>query len=424
MRVRMPRTWCVLGLLTLSVGATVVIGRPSARLTPQERRALEQLALADARTTLQQAIEALPVMGDVHVGDWTAASWDRTRALRVWIRSQVRHGSARFYSDGVCEVDVHVAPTALSKTLSRWVEDAALAEASPRLSTSQVRSAARRWLDVWGTGRASRTTLTRSRKPLGWQRVTHEGIELARRNAAQDAIAALMLEAGRLPLSDTEQLADFFASSDAVRAAVRAGLDQRASIDVEYDADPAATAVAEIDLRELLAVLTEVHQRLYRGSDVAVADFRALVMRVDAERLTAMGLADPPTGSVLALPERGPGVAPPSWSATTLRENGHFQPPPAEEIAERAQRVAARLDAIDALSQRVAGLSLSERVTVAEFLAYHQELKSDVVLFLSSARVVRFVAATETLPATAAVELPLQRLWEILRRRVTTVRDD
>ena len=81
-----------------------------------------------------------------------------------------------------------------------------------------------------------------------------------------------------------------------------------------------------------------------------------------------------------------------------------------------AQERAARLDGIDKLRRKVEQLVIQEGATVSEFLAYHQDLKDDVVLFLSGARPKGQPRTLTGDSVEVEVEVPLRRLWEIVRR--------
>ena len=106
----------------------------------------------------------------------------------------------------------------------------------------------------------------------------------------------------------------------------------------------------------------------------------------------------------------------PDWAASTLTAIGRYQPPEGEAPAPAAQRDAAVLDGVDQLSKQIAQLLIQKEVTISEYLAYHQELKDDVTLFLSGARLVAQPTAQADGGVSVKVELPLRRLWEILRR--------
>ena len=67
---------------------------------------------------------------------------------------------------------------------------------------------------------------------------------------------------------------------------------------------------------------------------------------------------------------------------------------------------------------------LQDGVTVSDFLGYHPELKDDVVIFLSGARVVGLVREDENGATSIRAALPLRRLWRILARGMDRVELD
>jgi len=158
-----------------------------------------------------------------------------------------------------------------------------------------------------------------------------------------------------------------------------------------------------------------VHQEQYQGEDFAAADFREMVLLASRDRLTGTGLAPPPERYVLRNRYGWIEYDTPAWAGETRSATGRFHLEEGESPELSDQYEAARLDAIDQLRRLIEPLPVSPDISVRELLGYRQDLKDDVVLFLSGARVVR----RQKLPTGGVqveVELPLRRLWEIVRR--------
>ncbi len=404
LRVRTP------DLLAVCVVAAAACAQTTQPLTNEEQRTLEQIALGHARGALFERVLALPLAERSTVGDRLAEDAERDRALRLWVRTRPAIGKPRHYSDQVCEVDVRVDPNDLEVRLAQLAADG--------LEPGRLHSAARTWGSVWATGRATPTERGRGAQPIGWEEVTVDGVAMTGAAATADAQHALLEQAARLKISRTRRLGEFFAVSAEIRAAVAAEIARAASAKLEYAPDQVAVAEARLPIRELLRVLTRVHEEQYRGDDFAAADFREMVLLAGANELVATGLATPPNTALL-LPRYLPiEHNAPEWANRSLTAVGRCVPAHDEKLDETARSAAARLDGLDQLSRQASQLVIQKRTTVGEFVGYHQDLKDDIVLWLSGAR----AAAPATTQADGTtelkVELPARRLWEIVRRRM------
>lgn len=383
--------------------------------TAEQQNELELIALARARTALLERISALPVAQGVTLGDRVLRDVELDRALRLWGRTRPREGNARHYSDAVCEVDVRAEPADLLEELLRLRAEYPAAFPD-ELDAAQLRRAARDWPILWATGRAALDRVTRAGPTRGWEDVSAAGAELARAAATADAYGALLAEAGRLKVTSARRLREFLDSSPAVRAAVQAELQRAARAKADFAADQVAVVEVRIDLRELLRILTRVHQEHYRGQDFAAADFRQMTLLAGRDELVATGLAAPPSATGGRGRYEPIEFNVPAWAATSLSAVGRYEPAADETADAAAQAAAARLDGIAQLDRQIAALVIQQPVTLAEYLGYHQDLKDDVALFLSGARVVAAPETTSTGGVEVRVELPLRRLWEIVRR--------
>ncbi len=409
----------------ISAGALLLLGgvcpagaQTATPLTATQQRQLEGVALAQARTQLFERVRTLPLDARHTVADWLAPDADLGRALRLWTRDQKRHGDVRLYSDNVCEVDLRVDRDALHTQLSALIAEYPAAAGKAKLTTVQLTRAARGWPALWQTGRASLPRHAPPGHPAGWEDVTREGIDLARAAASADALDALLATTGRLQVTTTQRLEDFFASSDAVRAAAATELRRGAHLAVAFEPDQLALATATISLHDLLRVLTRVHQEHYAGSDFAAADFRAMVMSSGQGDVVATGLADPPARTILRRRYVPIEYDTPGWAAKSLTATGHYTPAEGTTPDSITLGWAAWLDGVDKLRAKIERIVIKDRVTVGEFLGYHQELKDDVALLLGSARPAESVTTLADGAVELDVELPLRRLWEIVRRRM------
>jgi len=414
------RHWLALAGAWLLVGTGTLLAQAPSALTPEQRRSLEHVSLAEARAAVLTRVLDLPLANELTVRDWTAQDAHLSRALRLWVRTLPRAGRPRLYSDDVCESDVRLTPAAVQAELVAQLEHASASSIPAGLTAARIQAAAANWPILWTTGSATPPADPdrSANQPVGWENVSREGMELARRAAAADALDALLAEAGQLPVGPTRPLAGFLDSSPAVHAAVAAAVERAANVAVQLDPDQVAVANAHLSVRELSRILTRVHQEHYHGDEFAVTDFREMALHPPVEELDAVGLGTPPARTLLPGRPAPVELDTPTWAGTSLTATGRYDAVTANPPDAAAQRDIARLNALDQLRQQIEQLVIRDGVTVGDFLAYYQDLKPDVVLFITGARTIRESTASGPGGVEVTVELPLRRLWEILRRKM------
>lgn len=406
----------LLSTLVVTLGLAAGLPAPAqSPPTPEQQTRLEAVALAKARTEAYRRLGALPCGPDLTLGDGLVGHVDLDRALRQWVRARPRHGAVRLYSDGVCECDVRLAPEEIRDQLGRSAAD----HPHPEWNADRLDRLAADWPPIHVTGRATLDEIAAASGPAGWEDVTAEGQELARAAARADAQAALLTEVGRLKVTHARRLHEFFDSDPAVRAAVREELERVTAARVELAPDQLAVVEVRVSLRDLLRIVTRVHQEHYRGADFEAADFRQMVLLANREEMSATGLAPPPARTILTTRYEPLELDVPPWAAATLTALGRYEPTDTESPDEATRREAARLDALDRLYAQMTKLVIKDDVTVGAFLSYHSELKNDVALFLSGARPAGRPVTKPDGTTELKVDLPLRRLWEILRRAMT-----
>lgn len=413
----------ILGLTLGLCSANSARAQTAAPVSPTDRSFLERLALARARANLYDRIALLPLTADLTVGDWAARDITRRRELRLWVRACPRLGNARVYSDAVCDVDVRVVPNELAARLVEMLGQQSPEQSRPP-TAHDIMKAARQWPILWGTGTAMLIEKTRSRKPIGWENISVEGIQLARRGAAADSIHALLEQAGRLKVTPAYQLREFFESDDDVFEAVYEAVRDAAAIIIENAPDQVAVAQARLSMTELIRILTNVHQKHYRGDMFHAPDFREMALNAKQAVLRATGLAAPPIRYRRSPPYELIELDTPPWAKTTLAAAGRYEPIDGRELSREDRVERARYDGMNELRKKVEALIVKDGVTVERLLGYRRYLKDDVVIFLGGARVVGKPHILTDGTLTVRVELPLERLWLLIRRGMERVEVD
>jgi hypothetical protein len=400
-------TGCVFCLL--SVGAV----RAAPPLSPAQKRTVQRLALTDARYQLWQQIAALPLGRSQALADALPA--DVQRDLRRALRTAQRAVADRLYSDGVAEVDVTLGAAALRDLLIAQLDNADEAAAQLR---ARIITAARNWPLLWATGRAELPRHTAADRPTGWENITPEGIATARREAIDDAYAALWQQLDGLSLPEDRTLAGHLAGHPAVQARLRDAVRRTADLRVTLESDQTAVARVTLEARQLLDLLIAAHTQHAAADQTIFADLRHMILAADRERFAATGLATPPLAARQANRYQPIERNAPDWIDAPLTATGRFMPPAGFPADAALRHERARIAAFAPLRVAAERLLLPGDVPVADFLAYHQDLKDDVALWLSGARPAGPLREVDGGVLELPVELPPRRLWEILCRRM------
>ncbi|MBK8915769.1 MAG: hypothetical protein IPM64_14445 [Phycisphaerales bacterium] len=380
-------------------------------LSSDDRTYLERVALGSARSRLAEAVAALPLAEGLTVGAWAGRNVERDRSLRQWVRSRPAAGPLRVYSDATAEQDVRVEAGDLGEFLSSLpgleATDAAM-----------LKSASRRWSGLWQTGESALSQRGGPQSPAGWEDISFEGVQVSRRAAQADALRWLLERAGRLKVTNARELSEFLRADPAIDAAVASALLDQARFEFELAADQVAVVTAQISSPALVRILQQVVEEHGHRSDFRAADFREMAAVTPDTTLREQGMAVPPPRYRLTPEFRLIELDVPEWAGRTLRAEVRAVPDsPGDEAALRSA-------AVEEFTQRVGELPITPEVTVARLLASRPELKDDVIVFLHGARLVNVVAAAGDAPPRATAELPLQRLWQIVRRGIPAVEAD
>lgn len=386
---------------------------------PEDRALLERMALGRAHSDLWRQITSLTLKPGLTIGTWASRDVRLDRELRLWIRTLPRTGAARYYSDHSCDVDVQIEPQVLRDKLVELHKRFAL----PVTSDDDVARAGRDWPILWGGGAAAMAERVEA-KPPGWEDVSLEGVEVARRAAEADSIASLMDETGRLRLTASRSLADFINSGDSVRTTLQTAIEKSAKLKVSHGADQVCMAEARIETVELLRILNEVFTSTYHGTDFQASDFREMAISAPRGSVIGVGLAVAPDKYRLSSPYPTIELDAPSWIDKKIDATARFERTEPVQIEPATAMERARLLGVDQLRVRVADLAIRKDLSIATFLMYRPELKDDVTLFLSGARVVSATRNESEDAVTVKVELPLRRLWEIVKRGLTPIDAD
>lgn len=412
--------WLLAAAAVASAGSFWAQGADPPALSASEKSTLERVALARARAALQRQVLALPIRDDLTLAAWGSQDYALDRELRAWLRSRPRLFQPRFFSDGVCEVDARVSAAELREKLLELLaqrgKEGVERKGAAGVTDRDIREAARRWNVQYATGTAALAERDAGQKrPLGWEDVTFDGVQIAASAAAADARECLLRAAAKLKVTNAHLVGEFLESGDAVREAVLAALQKAAGVKVRHEPDQVAVAEATVSISDLIRILSDAHASAYRGDVFHAADFREMALINRPGDLSAEGAAGPPASQILRSPYEPIELDAPGWVGETLTVEASYLPLDEDGTYGDDVRVElARVEAMDALRRRIEKLVIQRDVTVEQFLGFHPRLKGDVVTFLTAARPVFFIARGDG-TATVRAELPLRRLWEIVK---------
>ena len=397
--------------------------RPVEQVAPVavDRPYLERVALGRARARLAARVTALPLGDRQTIGVWAAQNLALDRSLRLWLRSIPKSGVVRIYSDGACDVDARVAP---EEIVARLIElrDSQKGAPAGALSDVQIRQAAANWSEILCTGSSTvEDHNERKKKPVGWEDIAADGVQLCRHAALADAWTALLDQVGRLKVTPARRLEEFLSASDEIRQQVREAVEKTALSRVEFAPDQVALAEVQIGIPEFIRILTQVHQASYKGDEFKAADFREMALNSNLSELKAVGISTPPARYQLRARYDAIELDAPSWATSDLAAVGAYLSEDVAAQPEATQVELARLDGANNLRKQIERLNVQPGITVAEFLSLHQGLKDDVVLWLAGTQIAGKPQRQSDGVLRVKVELPADRLWQILRRGIHAV---
>jgi len=416
------------------VWAIVAAGAAVAEVTPAQEDALAVwTARADALRHLTARVWAAHVTPDKTVAETLDPGGEGEIVVREALRAARQVGQPRRYSDGVTEVDLEIATSAVVQAVSDactggdrakvWLEDlkAQGEEGFLRESGSARAPAGGADPDLAAAAQVAAPGAVTALYPIGWEHVTAAGrveAERAARVRAYEAMGAKIRSLTLRPAGTVGQKVagnaaaegrlDGFVRSLAVAGSPRLMSDQMAEV----------TVTASV--RELIGVLKEIRVLLPEEGRWRDEDIDQLSVFLKTDRLEAVGRGRPGAASVQPAEVETPaeGAPIPDWAARVIEATGAAAL--SEEVAdpERARVLAARSAKAQAASElevKLSAVRLDDGRTVADRVAKDTVFRADVAAFVASARTVA-TRRTEDGRYEVTLRLALERLYEFSRR--------
>ena len=428
--------WMGLGLLVMGVAATAVAAEPS--LDPQTKLLAMRAAQADALRKLAERVYGLRIDANTTVRDFVAESDSIKTQVKAFLRGAKMVGRPRWYADGSCDVDYEMTLQTIITNLKRIAEGRIRHGRFKGDVFEQIRQHTRLTkITVTGSG-APRTDVDfgedlgeglatgvyrekMGRKiPAGWENVTPQGRLLAMRAAQVDAYRQIAERViGVLVESDTE-VKDFVTTEDYIRTLVRGRLVGVKVTGYRFMVDQVAECDVEMPLETIVTTLKRTVEGKIRHGRFKGDYFEEILRKRKISVIRATGRGVPPARFVRGTVSTVGVSEPPAWARRAIRATGSGAVDPAmlkENAAQawlNAER-AAQLDAMRKIAEEVNGLRIDATTTVKDFVAQHDEIRTDMQTYLRGCRVVAR-RRLEDGTAEVDVELPLERLWRIVSR--------
>jgi hypothetical protein len=421
--------------MSIVVGAVAMEAYAQGReLSDAQKKLLAQRAArVDAMRKLAEQIKGLRITSSTFVKDFVAEDDRIETDLRAFLRGAREVGPPRYYSDGVCDLDMEVTlewvETTLKELHTRYYKGDRI-KATDFEQMTQVNKQS--VIKVTGSGAPPSDEIedpdsygefgaTASRAvPFGWENVLPQGRLMARRAAEVDAMRKLAERIKGLRITASTFVRDFVAEDDRIETDLNTFIRGVRKGEPRYEPDQICSVDCEVTLEQVISTLKELHARHYKGDVIKATDFEQMTQRVDRNVIKETGNGVPPPQYIRqpALPPPAPDM--PDWVTQRARATGNGVPPADMQGTAQGRLMAARAAELDAkrkLAEELNGFFITSDTTVQDFVAQHDEIRTDLDTFIQGASVVSTEYDDED-TATVTVEIPLDRLWEIVSIRM------
>ncbi len=405
----------------------------------QNKLLAKRAAEADCYRKLAETVYGVKLGSDTYVRDFVTESDEIRTAVDTFVKG-IRLGTARYYDDGICEVDAEVTVAKLVKEIKNWHEEhyhgrhvsiSDIEHIHEYLKTDVIR--------VTGSG-VPRPELppdlpegveemitplppgymaTRS-IPAIWRSVGAQGRLMAQRAARLEAMRRLLEEIKGIRLNSDTLVRDFITESDEIAA--RADGMVYGAVEVStylHDDELIAEVTMEVAVEKVVQRIKEMHTEHYHGRHVSTTDVTNITKTVKRKMIRATGSGVPP--SRFLSQARSAGVDMPNWVAEHVSATGQGTDPQIETAQGKLRAArAAQLDAMRKLAEQVYGLSVRSETTVRDFVAEYDDITTRVDAVLAGA-----VAKPATFGdgvATVTVSIAASDVWSVVNQQMQVTR--
>jgi hypothetical protein len=419
--------------VALLVGLATVPAQARELTDAQKKLLAQRAARVDAMRKLAEQIKGLRITSSTFVRDFVAEDDRIETELRATLRGAKEAGPPRYYSDGVCDIDMEVTlewvETTLKELHTRYYKGNRI-KATDFEQMTQVNK--QRVIKVTGSGAPPSDELAAQiddpdsygtfgapsgrAVPFGWENVMPQGRLMAKRAAEVDAMRKLAERIKGLRITSTTFVRDFVAEDDRIETDLDAFIRGVRKGHARYEPDQICSVECEVTLEQVITTLKELHTRHYRGDRIKATDFDQMTQRINRKVIKETGQGVPPPRYIKKPVEVKVSAGAPSWVTEKSRATGHGVAPADQAGTPQGRLLAARAAELDAkrkLAEELNGFLISSDTSVKDFVVQHDQIRTDLDTFVQGASIVS-TDYDEEGTATVTVEVPLERLWQII----------
>ena len=425
------------GMVLVVALATSSVARGADPVTDAQNKVLARRAAeADCYRKLAEAVYGVRINSDTYVRDFVTES-DEIRASMEHFVKGIRLGTARYYPDGLCEVDGEVTVAKLVTELKASHEEHYKGNS---VSINDIASITerlkKRVIKATGAG-APRPELPPDLPdgieevitplpdnyvpspsiPDIWRLASPQGRLMAERAARVDAMRKLLEQVKGLRLTSDTLVRDFITEYDeiATRAeGIVIGAEQVGRAYLHQD-ELIAEVTMEVPLAKVVTKLQELHETHYHGNHVHTQDITNITKTVKRTTVRATGSGVPPARMLRQAESRG--VVNPPWFSERIEATGQGTDPAIDTAQGKLKAArAAELDALRRLAEQIYGLQVSSNTTVQDFVTQHDEISTRVEAVIAGATAGR--ANYSGGVAEVTVSIPGADVWAIINGEI------
>ena len=424
--------WRPCGAMTVALALASAIFAQEAE---QTKLLCRRSAEADAYRKLAETIKGIQINSDTYVRDFVTESDVIESELDDFIKG-VRLGDARYYEDGMCEVDAEVTVARVVERLkqlhTRHYKGGRVVGTDFDKIEQRIE---KRVIQVTGAG-APRPELPpdlprgveevlapaaplpqADAYPAIWRALPPQAKLMALQAARRDAQRKLLERIMGVRINSKTLVRDFVTESDEILAEADGLVIGSEETKRYYHHDELIVDVSmAVPTEQVVRTISELHTRHYKGSRVTGTDIENVREQIKRRRFEATGSGVPPRKYMEQLaPQMG--MAPPDWAGERLTAEGHGTDPEIETPQGRLRALrAATSDARRQLIERLHGLHLSSDTLVRDFVTARDEIRTQVQALIAGSIVEDRRIEGET--ATVLVSVSGPQLWSTLHSQL------
>ncbi len=247
---------------------------------------------------------------------------------------------------------------------------------------------------------------------------------LAKRAAEADCYRKLAERIMGLRINSQTLVRDFVAESDDIQTELNTFIRGIKLGNPRYYDDGSCEVKGEVAYKQVIATLSEIHTRHYRGNHIQASDFKDMETRTEITMICAVGMGAPRPDTPIEQPDGtvSQPAAEPTLSTQYLPKLWRdVIGPQGRLMAKRA----AELDAYRRLGEQLRGFKITSNTSVRDFVTQSDEIATELDSTLRGFREVRVYYHEDEPICEVTIEIPWQKVIATIRDSVTThIKDD